>query len=90
MMQAAQTQSVSPLRLSLQGTRQHFRNFISELVNTATHLLPTLLQTLFQVLVRTLLPDRPNRSEPRVRKRRPKAFPLMTKPRSTLKPNMAT
>jgi hypothetical protein len=90
MMQAAQTQSVSPLRLSLQGTRQHFRNFISVLVNTATHLLPNLLQTLFQVLVRTLLPERPNRSEPRVRKRRPKAFPLMTKPRSTLKPNMAT
>jgi len=90
MMQAAQTQSVSPLRLSLQGTRQHFRNFISVLVNTATHLLPNLLQTLFQVLVRTLLPERPNRSEPRVRKRRPKAFPLMTQPRSTLKTNMAT
>jgi Transposase DDE domain len=30
-------------------------------------------------------PDRPNRVEPRVRKRRPKKYPLMTKPRSELR-----
>lgn len=30
-------------------------------------------------------PDRPNRFEPRVRKRRPKHYPLMTKPRSELR-----
>ena len=30
-------------------------------------------------------PDRPDRVEPRVRKRRPKAYPLMTKPRAELK-----
>jgi hypothetical protein len=30
-------------------------------------------------------PDRPGRYEPRVRKRRPKAYPLMTKPRSVLR-----
>jgi hypothetical protein len=30
-------------------------------------------------------PDRPNRYEPRVRKRRPKQYPLMTKPRSELR-----
>lgn len=30
-------------------------------------------------------PDRPNRFEPRVRKRRPKEYPLMTKPRRQLK-----
>ncbi len=29
--------------------------------------------------------DRPDRSEPRVRKRRPKSYPLMTKPRSVLR-----
>jgi len=33
--------------------------------------------------------DRSNRHEPRVRKRRPKAFPLMKQPRSTLKANLA-
>jgi len=30
-------------------------------------------------------PDRPGRAEPRVRKRRPKSYPLMTKPRSELR-----
>ena len=30
-------------------------------------------------------PDRPNRFEPRMRKRRPKSYPLMTKPRSELR-----
>ncbi len=30
-------------------------------------------------------PDRPGRSEPRVRKRRPKQYPLMTRPRSELR-----
>ena len=30
-------------------------------------------------------PDRPGRSEPRVRKRRPKQYPLMQKPRSELR-----
>ena len=33
----------------------------------------------------TVLPDRPNRQEPRVRKRRPKNFPLMKRPRQQLK-----
>jgi len=30
-------------------------------------------------------PPRPNRVEPRVKKRRPKAFPFMTKPRRALR-----
>jgi hypothetical protein len=33
-------------------------------------------------------PERPNRSEPRVRKRRPKPYPLMTKPRSVLRKSL--
>ena len=33
-------------------------------------------------------PDRPGRYEPRVRKRRPKAYPLMTKPRSVLRKDL--
>jgi hypothetical protein len=32
-----------------------------------------------------VIPDRPNRIEPRVRKRRPKEYPLMTKPRAELR-----
>jgi len=33
-------------------------------------------------------PDRPNRLEPRVRKRRPKQYSLMQKPRAELKKNL--
>jgi hypothetical protein len=33
--------------------------------------------------------NRPDRSEPRVRKRRPKPYPLMTKPRDEYKPHAA-
>jgi hypothetical protein len=90
MAQAAHISVISPLRISLQGTRQHFRNFISELANAATHRIPALLQTLLQVLVRTLLPNRPDRYEARMRKRRPKSFPLMKQPRSTLKRKLAS
>ncbi len=35
-------------------------------------------------------PDRPGRVEPRVRKRRPKQYPLMTKPRSVLRKALLT
>ncbi|MCC5618804.1 hypothetical protein LC605_27700 [Nostoc sp. CHAB 5836] len=33
---------------------------------------------------------RPARNEPRVRKRRPKAYPLMTKPRNELRKQLQT
>ena len=36
-----------------------------------------------------VLPDRPNRYEPRVRKRRPKKYKLMNKPRRQLKQELA-
>jgi hypothetical protein len=36
-----------------------------------------------------VVPERPNRYEPRVRKRRPKAYKLMTKPRKQLKQELA-
>ena len=34
-----------------------------------------------QILAEDIVPHRPNRAEPRVRKRRPKAYPLMTQSR---------
>ena len=35
-------------------------------------------------------PERPGRYEPRVRKRRPKPYPLMTQPRSVLRKGLLT
>ncbi|MBW4458426.1 MAG: filamentous hemagglutinin N-terminal domain-containing protein [Nostoc indistinguendum CM1-VF10] len=43
-----------------------------------------------KVIAHKAVSDRPGRSEPRVRKRRPKAYPLMTKPRHELRKQLQT
>ena len=54
----------------------------------ATHRKPRKQAQLFDALLRTmasdLVPLRPERSEPRVRKRRPKDYQLLTKPRKEM------
>lgn len=40
-----------------------------------------LIEELLAVIERDLVPQRPNRSEPRARKRRPKNYHLLTRPR---------
>jgi hypothetical protein len=87
--QAAQSKAVSALRISLQGARQQFRNFIAPLAQATPRRRSLLYQKLLQVVGQLLTPERPNRYEPRVRKRRPKAFPLMKQPRPTLKAKLA-
>jgi len=44
-----------------------------------------LYNRLLQVITEKLVPLRPNRVEPRVKKRRPKNYPRMRQPRSVLK-----
>lgn len=41
-------------------------------------------QTLLKIIAHKSVPQRPGRAEPRVRKRRPKAYPLMKQPRNQL------
>ena len=89
MWEAGITKGLSPLRLSLQGTRQHFNNFIPQLMQASTNKRQRLYRTLLSMIVQQPLLARPGRSEPRVRKRRPKAFPLMKQPRSVLKRQLA-
>lgn len=72
---------VHPKYLSLQGTRQHFNNFIHKFLNMDGHQSSLLYQTLLKILIHKEVPQRPGRCEPRVRKRRPKAYPLMKKSR---------
>ncbi|MHC5779080.1 MULTISPECIES: hypothetical protein [Nostoc] len=45
---------------------------------------------MLKVIAHKAVSDRPGRSEPRVRKRRPKAYPLMTKPRHELRKQLQT
>lgn len=85
MWSAGTTHKVDPLRLSLQGTRHHLGNFIPHLASASTQKRDRLYQTLLKTIAHKLVPDRPGRCEPRVRKRRPKPYPLMRKPRQVLR-----
>ncbi|OYD86518.1 IS4 family transposase, partial [Nostoc sp. 'Peltigera membranacea cyanobiont' 213] len=90
MWSAGITYGTPPLRLSLQGTRHHLNNFIPELLATSSTKRQRIYHTLLKVIAHKVVPSRPGRSEPRVRKRRPKAYPLMTKPRHELRKQLQT
>lgn len=81
MLSAGTTHGTPLLRLSVQGTRHHFNNFIPEFLAADSKNRLQIYHTLLKVIVHKAVPERPVRSEPRVRKRRPKAYPFMTKPR---------
>jgi hypothetical protein len=89
MWQAAQHTQVAPLRLSLQGTRQQFNQFRPLLAQTSDQNRQWLYTALLEIICHQLVPWRPHRVEPRVLKRRPKPFPRMQQPRSTLKAKLA-
>ena len=72
-----------PERLSFKGAVDTLRQWVDTL--NAVHDKPReqarLFNQLLQILAEDTVPYRPDRTEPRVRKRRPKAYPLMTHPR---------
>ncbi|MBD2200468.1 MULTISPECIES: IS4 family transposase [Calothrix] len=90
MWSAGTTYGTPPLRLSLQGTRHHLNNFIPGLLTATSIKRQRIYCTLLKVIAHKTVSDRPGRSEPRVRKRRPKAYPLMTKPRHQLRKQLQT
>ena len=89
MWQAGSQSNQAPLRLSVQGCRQSFNQFRSRLAEAGRVRLPRFCQSLLKMIAETTVPLRPNRYEPRKRKRRPKAFPLMNEPRAILKQKLA-
>ncbi|WP_375506474.1 hypothetical protein [uncultured Nostoc sp.] len=90
MWSAGTTYATPPLRLSLQGTRHHLNNFIPELLAAHSTKRLQIYSTLLKVIAHKAVPDRPARNEPRVLLRRPKAYPLMTKPRHELRKQLQT
>ena len=83
MWKAARADGQRARQLSFKGTVQYVRSYrpqSSTDASTATDASP-----LLRLVVQQIIPYRPDRVEPRVRKRRPKSYPLMTKPRSQLK-----
>lgn len=84
------TYGAPPLRLSLQGTRHHLNNFIPKLLAADSTQRHQTYCTLLKVIVHKTVTQRPGRSEPRVRKRRPKSYPLMKRPRHELRRQLQT
>ena len=85
MWKAAESNHVPALRLSLQGTRQHLRNHLSSIAMSSPTQRKKLYRAMLRVITHELLPWRPYRVEPRVKKQRPKPYPRMQQPRNALK-----
>ena len=86
MAEAATTHQVPRQIVSFKGTLDTIRRFHPVMLRakskrTLTRLRPRLLA----ILAADKLPIRPGRSEPRAVKRRPKSYPLLTKPRRIFK-----
>jgi hypothetical protein len=89
MLQAGVTYQVTPVGLSFQATIQHLLNFSEELTHESK---PEIRQRihrklLYSISKERLLP-RPGRVEPRLKKRRPKSYGWLKKPRKQLQVEM--
>jgi len=86
MAQAMARHHVDWERVSFRGTVDAARQFTAAILQARSRKMrDQLWEDLLLSLARDLVPYRPNRSEPRARKRRPKPFPLLTKPRRQFK-----
>lgn len=90
MLEASREYGIPLHRISFKGTIQTLRQWAPLLASAAlsppqrTRMMTLLLHS----IARTPLPYRPNRAEPRARKRRPKNYQLLTKPRHLFKESL--
>jgi hypothetical protein len=89
MFQAGVTYQVTPVRLSFQATIQHLLNFSRELAHEGE---PKTRQRIHRELLYSIskeqLPNRQGRVEPRLKKRRPKSYGWLKKPRKQMQAEM--
>jgi hypothetical protein len=85
--EAARCAGTEPWHLSFKGAMQTLNHFLPQL-STATST-DDWIVGLLQAIATHDVGNRPGRVEPRVRKRRPKPYPLMTKPRPDYKTSIA-
>jgi hypothetical protein len=86
---AKQTYRIAIERISFKGTIQHLATASPYLAIADASDYSRRYEELIQLVSKEQVPDRPDRVEPRVVKRRPKKFSLMTQPRSVLKAKLA-
>lgn len=86
MVQATQEHAVEIQRLSFKGTVDTVRQFSLAIAQAPSiRKQKELIAKLFQILAADLVPERPDRREPRAVKRRPKPCAWLTKPRHKFK-----
>ncbi|MGB5770971.1 MAG: hypothetical protein WBM32_14050 [Crocosphaera sp.] len=88
MYDAGETFDRKLIRLSLQATRQHLDNFSTKWTNKTRKRVNKIYRIMLEKVADSYEKRRVGRVEPRVRKRRPKAYPLMQEPRSVLRAKM--
>lgn len=90
MAQAALQYDLPPRMISFKGAMQTLQAFHPLLRTTAGDQLLTLYHDLLAALAEHRVGNRPDRYEPRARKRRPKAYPLLRQPRSIARKQLCT
>jgi hypothetical protein len=83
--EAARGHEVTPRCLSFQGARQTLEAFRAALCRATPGAKDVLVGVALRVIANETVGDRPDRVEPRVKKRRPKAYPRMQEPRQLFK-----
>ena len=87
MLEAAWTHSVPLERLSFKGTVDTLRQW-SPLLSPVMFAFKRAREELLRIIAADQILDRPNRYEPRVRKRRPKPFSVLSAPRKKMRATM--
>lgn len=87
MAESARVANAAPCQISFKGAMQTVNQFLPVLTTTPTA--AAWIEGLLTSIASHIVGHRPNRVEPRVRKRRPKSYPLMTKPRAAYKTRYA-
>lgn len=85
MWEAEQTKGGSIGRTSFKGTIQYLISFRAFVPVTTSQQNEDLFNCLLELIATQEVPYRPHRVEPRVKKRRPKKYNLMNKPRAELR-----
>ena len=86
MLKTAQLHGVQLKQLSFKGTLSTIRQWAPALKAVKTgRRKNNMIKAILFMISRDIVPVRPNRQEPRARKRRPKGFQLLAKPRSQFK-----
>jgi hypothetical protein len=80
---AALQSAVNPWQVSFKGALQTLNQFLPQLGSATS--VTAICETLVRCIAAHIVGNRPDRYEPRVRKRRPKEYDLMTKPRAEYK-----